>query len=219
MKTIGLTLSLVAALALPGTAFAHHGKGQHNGNKPAGKFCKELRTDLGAGPFQEAFGGKRNAFGKCVSTHARGLDRVRAFAKRQCKRQLGEDSTRRDLRRCVTKKVKQAAEAEHDQIVAAVADCRAARATDPEGFAAKYGTNHNKRNAFGKCVSSLARGGNNGGRGDDAGDGNGGEDGDGEGDDDQPDLDDAPGLDDDPPGLDGDPGLDDGQPDEGEGDV
>lgn len=88
-----------------------------------------------------------------------------------------------------------------------------------DAFRDKYGKNHNKRNAFGKCVSSLARGGNNGGRGDDAGDGNGGEDGDGEGDDDQPGLDDAPGLDDDPPGLDGDPGLDDGQPDEGEGDV
>lgn len=31
--------------------------------------------------------------------------------------------------------------------------CRAERAADPDAFAVKYGTNHNHRNAFGKCVS------------------------------------------------------------------
>jgi hypothetical protein len=39
---------------------------------------------------------------------------------------------------------------------AAVKACRAERGTtdaSKAAFAAKYGTNHNKRNAFGKCVS------------------------------------------------------------------
>src|SRR3712207_842960 len=41
----------------------------------------------------------------------------------------------------------------------AAAECRAERgatAATREAFAVKYGTNHNKRNAFGKCVSSKS---------------------------------------------------------------
>lgn len=36
--------------------------------------------------------------------------------------------------------------------------CRAERAADPVAFTATYGTNHNGRNAFGKCVSTHANG-------------------------------------------------------------
>jgi hypothetical protein len=36
----------------------------------------------------------------------------------------------------------------------AAQECRAEQEADPEAFAATYGTNHNQRNAFGKCVSS-----------------------------------------------------------------
>jgi hypothetical protein len=32
--------------------------------------------------------------------------------------------------------------------------CRAEQAADPDAFAENYGTNHNHRNAFGKCVST-----------------------------------------------------------------
>ena len=35
--------------------------------------------------------------------------------------------------------------------------CREERAADAEAFKAKYGTNRNKSNAFGKCVSQTAR--------------------------------------------------------------
>ena len=35
--------------------------------------------------------------------------------------------------------------------------CKAERKADPAAFAAKYGTNKNKRNAFGKCVSKHAK--------------------------------------------------------------
>lgn len=35
----------------------------------------------------------------------------------------------------------------------AAQECRAERDLDPALFAATYGTNHNDRNAFGKCVS------------------------------------------------------------------
>jgi hypothetical protein len=45
------------------------------------------------------------------------------------------------------------ATAEPEEIQNAAQECRAERQADPEGFAATYGTNHNDRNAFGKCVS------------------------------------------------------------------
>ncbi len=35
--------------------------------------------------------------------------------------------------------------------------CRAERSTDAAAFKAKHGTNHNKSNAFGKCVSAKAK--------------------------------------------------------------
>jgi hypothetical protein len=36
--------------------------------------------------------------------------------------------------------------------------CKAERAADPAAFTAKYGTNKNGNNAYGKCVSGKARG-------------------------------------------------------------
>jgi hypothetical protein len=35
--------------------------------------------------------------------------------------------------------------------------CKAERARDPEAFKTTYGTNPNKANAFGKCVSKLSK--------------------------------------------------------------
>ena len=35
--------------------------------------------------------------------------------------------------------------------------CKAERTQDPDAFKAKYGTNKNKSNAFGKCVSQHAK--------------------------------------------------------------
>jgi hypothetical protein len=40
---------------------------------------------------------------------------------------------------------------------AAVQDCRAERAADADAFREEYGTNKNKRNAFGRCVRQTAR--------------------------------------------------------------
>jgi Ni/Co efflux regulator RcnB len=39
----------------------------------------------------------------------------------------------------------------------AAKECKAERADDPAAFQKKYGTNHNGRNAFGKCVSQKAK--------------------------------------------------------------
>jgi len=113
--------------------------------KNAAKQCKAERSDPDFGAahdgktFQEFYGSNkngRNAFGKCVSTKAR--------------------------------EQKQAEDQEDAQEVQAfknaAKECAAER-SDP-GFPAAhggktfddfYGTNHNKRNAFGKCVSSKSQ--------------------------------------------------------------
>lgn len=44
-----------------------------------------------------------------------------------------------------------------EEIHNAAQECRAERKDDSEGFAATYGTNHNDRNVFGKCVSTKVR--------------------------------------------------------------
>lgn len=45
----------------------------------------------------------------------------------------------------------------HEAVGNAAQQCFAERAEDPEAFRETYGTNGNKRNAFGKCVSKLAK--------------------------------------------------------------
>ena len=62
--------------------------------------------------------------------------------------------------KCVSGKTREEHRERHAAKRSASKDCRAERGTTPESrkaFADKYGTNKNKRNAFGKCVSGKAR--------------------------------------------------------------
>ena len=100
--------------------------------KNAAKECKAERKEDPAG-FEERYGTNRNgknAFGKCVSSKAK-------------QRKAGYD--RRDAR-------------EAKDFRNAAKECAAERKDiGRKAFADKYGTNRNKRNAFGKCVSKMAR--------------------------------------------------------------
>ena len=104
------------------------GTGATTTEKNAAKLCKAERESLGAEAFADKYGtnaNKRNAFGKCVSQHAKQHGTVD----------------------------------EHNQAkVNAAKLCKAERLSlGAEAFADKYGTNANKRNAFGKCVSQHAK--------------------------------------------------------------
>ena len=100
-------------------------------NAKASKECRAERAELGAEAFAEKYGtnkNKRNAFGKCVSGKAKNVQQ----------QQDAEDAK-------VIEATKNAAK-----------ECDAERGDTPESQAAfkeKYGTNKNKTNAFGKCVS------------------------------------------------------------------
>jgi hypothetical protein len=136
-----LTLSLPAALAAP-----PEGKGKpekppkaeksvaapgQSAEKNAAKACKAERASLGESAFKTKYGtnaNMANAFGKCVSGKA--------------------------------KKAEEEAETEAEEAREqnAAKKCKAERASLGESaFKAKYGTNANKANAFGKCVSKLAK--------------------------------------------------------------
>ena len=138
-----LTLSVPAALAVPP---ADKGKPEKPGKsqsaqgqsaeKNAAKACKAERgtTAQSIAAFKERYGtnaNKANAFGKCVSGKAKAKKDAEA-----------ED------------------EAEQKAEENAAKTCKAERgatAQSIEAFKQKYGTNKNKANAFGKCVSKLSK--------------------------------------------------------------
>ncbi len=129
---------------------------------------------------------KSNAFGKCVSkrAHDEAAERkaARSNASKQCDAERGETAESRAafeakygtgktksnaFGKCVSQKASEN-EAKSDAADAAAAQARknAARTCDEErgetaesraAFKAKYGTNRNKSNAFGKCVSKTAK--------------------------------------------------------------
>jgi hypothetical protein len=102
-----------------------------NANNPA-KACKKERTDLGVDAFATKYGTNhnlKNAFGKCVS----GKAKAKASAEAQAQ---DEQSTSNAAKQCKKERSDMGVEA----------------------FKSKYGTNANKANSFGKCVSSKSKG-------------------------------------------------------------
>jgi hypothetical protein len=98
----------------------------------AAKKCKAERESMGVEAFQKTYGTNhnlRNAFGKCVSSKSK------------------DDKDEKDEDADKGEKSSGAAKA-----------CKAERASmGVVAFAKKYGTNHNLKNAFGKCVSGKAK--------------------------------------------------------------
>ena len=165
MKRVTIFMVSIAALAVPGVASAAVSPADY---KNAAKFCKALRADMGADVFKQTFGtnkNKRNAFGKCVSKQARALDNIHAQAVKECKAATEAakpegtpgNADKRALRDCVKAKVRELKSDHSDAIENAAKQCKTERTADPAAFREKYGTNENKSNAFGKCVSKTAR--------------------------------------------------------------
>ena len=135
-----LSLSVSAALAAPpadkgkpaspGQSAAAPGQ---SADKNAAKKCKAERgtTEQTIAAFKEKYGtnkNKANAFGKCVSAQ------VKKAEEQEAEEQEAEEN--------------------------AAKKCKAERGTSEQSiaaFKAKYGTNANRANAFGKCVSKLAK--------------------------------------------------------------
>jgi hypothetical protein len=128
----------VAYAASPATNAPSQGapKAQSSSESPA-KACKAERSALGVDAFAKRYGTNhnlRNAFGKCVSGKSK-----------------RSDETEKDEQ-------DEQAEKDEDGSSKAVKQCKKERADmGVDAFGKKYGTNHNRANAFGKCVSSSSK--------------------------------------------------------------
>ena len=174
-KTLSAALA-VAALAVPAIAIADDQPSDQN-KQNAQQYCRDLRDASGKDNFRSMFGGGSNAFGKCVSQNAKKdqqqEETAHVNAAKQCKAerdQLGKDAfqdkyatnAKKDngYGKCVSQHAK-ANKAEEDQTddndVKAAKKCKAEKQeSGADAFGEKYGTNENKKNAFGKCVSKKS---------------------------------------------------------------
>ncbi len=184
MKRSIAAITALTLLAIPASAAA---KPDQTDRVNAAQECRAERGDSAATreAFRVKYGTNangRNAFGKCVSTRARDEEQegqvAHSNASKQCKAEAellgaaafaekyGSGKKGRDAHgKCVSGKAKEleaAADAEDRELIAerkrAAKTCAAERKEIGEtAFAEKYGTNKNKRDAFGKCVSQTAK--------------------------------------------------------------
>ena len=180
MKTF-TTFALIGALALSTAAFADASPSSSSPGAPsASKQCRTERSAMGIEVFRQTYGtnhNKRNAFGKCVSKREQATTdaahEAKQNASQECKTEESADPAAFKEKygtgknganahgKCVSQKAKaKTAEVVKDEVAAdvhAAKSCKAERKADPAAFKEKYGTNKNKRNAFGKCVSKQAK--------------------------------------------------------------
>jgi hypothetical protein len=173
MRKMILFALLTIGLAIP--AFALAGSPPSAADAAAAvKQCSSERTAMGATAFKLLYGtntNKSNAFGKCVSKLAGKNAQDRSNAASQCSAERAADPAAFAAKygtgpkkanaygKCVSSKAKAAAAAQQDATENAAKACWTERKADPAAFKAKYGTNSNKSNAFGKCVSGKVKSG------------------------------------------------------------
>jgi len=160
-------LAVTALLALPALAVA----GSPPSPASQAAAVKQCTTERNANPaaFKLTYGTlptRSNAFGKCVSKLAQQNEQEHANAAAQCRTERSADpgafatnygtgpKHRNAFGNCVSKKARAAAAARVEATINAAKACWTERKADPAAFKANWGTNANKSNAFGKCVST-----------------------------------------------------------------
>jgi hypothetical protein len=163
-------LVAVSALAVP--AFAVAASPGPADKAAAVKQCTTERTGMGTPAFKLLYGTNAsgsNAFGKCVSKLALQSAKNQSNAAASCRTERAADPAAFATKygtgkthanafgNCVSQTAKAAAKAQQQATTNAAKACWAERKLDPAAFKAKYGTNANKSNAFGKCVSGKVK--------------------------------------------------------------
>jgi hypothetical protein len=179
MTTYRLSIAALGALAFAVPAMADDSTATP-ATPSAQQQCRTERAQMGTTTFAQTYGtnkNHRNAFGKCVSKRSQATDAAataaQANASQRCDTEEAADpaafkakyGTGKNGANAHGKCVSQTAKAETSQTVAdetaadvnAAKSCKAERKADPAAFKAKYGTNKNKSNAFGKCVSAQSK--------------------------------------------------------------
>lgn len=165
-----LFVCLMAILVIPAWAVASAPSPAEHA--AAVKSCSTERGNMGVPAFKLLYGtnaNRSNAFGKCVSKLAQQNAHNTATASSQCRAERKADPAAfaskygkgknhaNAFGACVSGKAKAAAAKQQAATVNAAKACWTERKADPAAFKAKYGTNPNKSNAFGKCVSGQVK--------------------------------------------------------------
>jgi hypothetical protein len=174
-----LVSALFAAAVLLGTsaALAAPPAGSPSDQSPAQR-CAAERTQMGTPAFKQLYGtnaNRANAFGKCVAKVTAAQSQNEQGAAQTCKTEQADTNFaanhggksfdqfygsgpngKNAFGKCVSGKADSASDAQEQSTVNAAKTCRAEQAKDAAAFKSKYGTNANKSNSFGKCVSAHA---------------------------------------------------------------
>jgi hypothetical protein len=170
MRKFMILLSLVA-LAAPVAAFAD---APPSPAQTANAMCAAAKTAMGAS-FATTYGtnaSKANAFGKCVSSHAKAAKNAVTNASASCKAQQadanfasahggqtfaqvygGSKNGNNAMGKCVSQAVQSTVAAQAKASKAALKSCKAAMKADKTAFATTYGSG---KDALGKCVAAKS---------------------------------------------------------------
>jgi len=135
--------------------------GQKGELKQATRHCAELKRKLGRTPFEATY----PTFRACVLARIQAERTNRSEAKAACLAKLGKDARlgkrakAKRLAACMAKKAAGDSALEREAVVNAAKACAEELAADPAAFRAEYGTGRTLANAFGKCVESKAKAG------------------------------------------------------------
>jgi hypothetical protein len=165
-----------AVLAAPLTALAVTPASAES--SPA-QMCKQERQTMGEAAFKLLHGtneNKSNAFGKCVSKKAKQGQAARTNASARCRAEQSDPNfaathggktfdqfygTNKKgsnaFGKCVSTKANETVAASHNAVLNAAKRCKAERNANPTAFKNTHGTNKNKSNALGKCISKLVK--------------------------------------------------------------
>jgi hypothetical protein len=176
MDVRALLVAVAVAAVLPAAASADTASSADKAN--GARACQALKTSLGAS-FASTYGtnaDRSNAFGKCVSRWTQAEHQNRHAAEQACAAEQADagfaaahggksfgqfygngKKGANAVNRCVQGKSAATRAAQKAAVTKASRSCKSERTTlGAVAFKAKYGTNADKSNAFGKCVSKLA---------------------------------------------------------------
>ena len=177
MKKLFLIVAL--ALVVPAAAIADDTTPAPSTQASAQAACRAQRTAIGEAAFKLLYGtnaNKSNAFGMCVSKTVKNAEANDGAAVGTCKKEQSDPAfadthagksfsqfygTNKNgtnaFGKCVSATSTEADHADQAATIAAAKSCKTEQAADREAFKKKYGTNANKSNAFGKCVSAKVK--------------------------------------------------------------
>ena len=171
MKRV-LTLAVLFCLAAPAALAVP--PAEQSTSPSASQLCKEQRKVMGMANFRAVYapaGNPKAAMDACLARQTQAASTDAKNAAKACKAErasMGEQAfadkygtnanKKNAFGKCVSSKAQEAAEGHQEATLNAAKKCKAERVSlGVQAFANKYGTNANKRNAFGKCVSQNAK--------------------------------------------------------------